>query len=81
MLKIGTKTKLTPEEATKRAKEFFGPGGYGLEIIEETPTAACFEGGGGRVEVFACDEEKGASVDLVSQEWDYQAKEFIKKIR
>ena len=81
MLKIGTKTKLAPEEVTKRAKEFFGPGGYGLEVVEETPTAACFEGSGSRVELIACSEEKGASADLVSQEWDYQVKEFVKKIR
>lgn len=81
MLKIGTKTKLSPEEATKRAKEFFGPDGYGLKVVEETPTSACFEGGGGGVEVIACAEGKGTSVELVSREWDYQVKEFIRKIR
>ena len=80
MLKIGTKTRLTPEEATRRAKDFFGPGGYGLKLIEETPTSACFEGGGGRVDVVTCAEGKGASVDLVSQEWDYQVREFINKL-
>lgn len=81
MLKIGTKTKLTPEQAIKQAKEFFGAGGYGLQVVEEDSSSACFEGGGGRVEVVACAEGKGASVDLVSQEWDYQAREFVKKIR
>ena len=81
MLKIGTKTKLTPEEATKRAVDFFGPAGYGLKLVEATPTSACFEGAGGSIEVVACAEGKGASVDLISQEWDYQVKEFIKRIR
>ncbi len=36
MLKITTKTKLSPEEATKRAKEFFSPEGYGLKVVEKT---------------------------------------------
>jgi hypothetical protein len=80
MLKIGTKTKLTPEEATRRAKEFFGANGYGLKLVEETPTSACFEGGGGRIEIVACKEDKGTSIDLISQEWDYQVREFIKKV-
>ncbi len=41
MLKIAIKTKLTPEETVARAKKFFGPGGYGLSVTDETspPTA------------------------------------------
>ena len=80
MLKIATTTKLSPEEAIKRAVEFFGPGGYGLEVKEQQPNCASFEGGGGGVDVTACVEEKRTSVELVSREWDYQVKEFIRKI-
>jgi len=80
MLKIATKTKLSPEEAVKRAVEFFGPDGYGLEIKNQSPDCAYFEGGGGGVEVIACAEEKRTSVVLESREWDYQVKEFIRKI-
>ena len=80
MLKIVTKTKLNPEEAIKRAVEFFGPGGYGLETKNQTPDCAYFEGGGGGVNVTACTDEKGTSVELESREWDYQVKEFIRKI-
>ena len=80
MLRMAVKTKLSPEETVKRAIEFFGPNGYGLEIREQSPTCACFEGGGGGVDVITCAEEKGASVDLVSREWDYQVKEFMSKI-
>ena len=79
MLKIATKTKLSPEEAIKRAAEFFGPEGYGLEIKNQTADCAYFEGSGG-VNVTACTEEKGSSVELESREWDYQVKEFIRKI-
>ena len=80
MLTMVTKTKLGPEEAIKRAVEFFGPGGYGLEVKNQTPDCASFEGGGGGVEVTACTEEKRTSVELFSREWDYQVKEFIRKI-
>ena len=80
MLKIVTKTKLSPEEAIKRAVEFFGPGGYGLEVKNQTPDCAYFEGSDGGVNVTACIEEKGTSVELESREWDYQVKEFVRKI-
>ena len=80
MLKVVTKTKLSPEEAIKRAVEFFGPGGYGLAVKEQADNCASFEGGGGGVEVTTCVEEGGTSVELVSREWDYQVREFIGKI-
>ena len=81
MLKIATNTKLSPEDAIKHAVEFFGPGGYGLQVKEQSPECAYFEGGGGGVEVAACAEGKGTSVELISREWDYQVKEFVREVR
>lgn len=81
MLKIVTKTKLSPEEAIKRAVEFFGPRGHGLEVREQSDTRAYFVGSGGDVDVTACAEGKRTSVELESREWDFQVKEFIGKIR
>ena len=81
MLKIATKTKLRPEEAIERAVEFFGPGGYGLEVKGQQSNRAYFEGGGGGIQVTADVEGKQTSVVLESREWDYQVKEFIRKIR
>lgn len=81
MLKIATKTKLSPEKAIERAVEFFGPDGYGLQVKEQSPECAYFEGGGGGVEVTACKEGKGSSVELLSREWDFQVREFIRNIR
>ena len=80
MLKMSAKTKLSPEEVIKRAVAFFGPGGQGLAVKDESAGYVCFEGGGGVVEVIASAEGKGASVELVSREWDYQIKEFLGKI-
>jgi hypothetical protein len=80
MLKIATKTKLSPEETIKHAVEFFGPGGYGLKVIEQSSDYIRLEGGGGGVEITACAEGKGSSVELLSREWDYQVREFINKV-
>ncbi len=80
MLRIATRTKLSPEEAINKAVEFFGPEGYKLEVKERSADCATFEGGGGGVEVSACAEEGGSSVELISREWDYQVKEFIRKV-
>ena len=81
MLNIETTTKLTPEETIKRAIKFFGPEGYGLEVMWQADCHADFEGGGGAVEVSAVAKGKGATVTFQSREWDYQVKEFIGKIK
>jgi hypothetical protein len=80
MLKISKESKLTPQEAIKRAAAFFGPKGYGLILKEEDNCNAYFEGGGGSVRVSAVTGKKGSSVDIESVEWDYQAKEFLNRI-
>ncbi len=82
MLHIGTRTKLTPEATIERAVAFFGPdGGYGLKVSDRRADSVCFTDANGGVDVYACAEEDGASIDLVSREWDSQVKEFIGKIR
>jgi hypothetical protein len=81
MLKLNVRTKSKPEEVAKKALEFFGPGGYGLKVTEQSDTCVYFEGGGGGVEVTVCTDEKGTSVDLETREWEYQVKEFAGKIK
>jgi hypothetical protein len=76
MLNLEVKTKLSTEEVTKRAKRFFGKGGLGLEASEENPQCLSFEGGGGYVTATMCAEGDKTRVTLVTQEWDYQVKEF-----
>jgi hypothetical protein len=80
MLKISKESKLKPQEVIKRAVNFFGPKGYGLELKEEDNCNAYFEGGGGSVRVGAATGKKGSSVDIESVEWDYQSKQFLDKI-
>ena len=82
MLKIGTETKLKPEEVIERALKFFGPDSqYGLSVGERTATTICLEGGGGGVEVVACAKDDGTTVDVISREWDSQAKEFMTRVK
>jgi hypothetical protein len=81
MLKLNVRTKSKPEEVVKKALEFFGPGGYGLKVTEQSDTCAYFEGGGGGIEVTACSYGKGTSVDMETREWEYQVKEFAGKIK
>jgi hypothetical protein len=81
MLRIATKTKMTPEDVIGEATKFFGSEGYKLKISARTKTTAAFEGGGGSIEISACTDEGKTTVDFLSREWDYQVKEFIKSIR
>ena len=81
MLRLNTRTKLSPEEVVKRAVEYFGPGGYGLKVKEQGDACAYFEGGGGGVEVTACVDKDSTSVDLETREWEFQVKDFARKIK
>ena len=76
MLNLEIKTKRSPEEVGRQLKKFFGPGGLGLEIKEETPLCFAFTGGGGYVNATVCMEEGKTKINLVTQEWEYQVKEF-----
>jgi len=82
MVKLVKKSKLSPEEAVKRAVAFFGPGGLGMKVTEQSPTCAYFRGiGESYVNVTTCAEGKGSSIEVESREWDIEAKEFMGKIR
>jgi hypothetical protein len=80
MLNLEVKTKLSTEEVTKRARRFFGKGGLGLEVSEENPQCLSFEGGGGYVTATLCTEGDKTRVTLVTQEWDFQVKEFASSL-
>jgi hypothetical protein len=81
MLRIATKTKLTPSDVINNAIQFFGPEGFKLKITNKTETSASFDGGGGSIEISTCEGDGKTTVDFISREWDYQVKEFIRAIR
>lgn len=76
MLNLKCKTKLSQEDVIKQTKRFFGEGGLGLKLTEETPQCLTFEGGGGFVTVTVCPDKGQTQVALATQEWDYQVKRF-----
>ena len=77
MLRLGSRSRRTPAEVVQRAEDFFGPGGLGLRVAERAPARVVLEGGGGGVAVTAEAGVSGSSVDVVSSEWDVQAREFL----
>jgi len=80
MIHMERQCKLAPEEVLGRVKKFFGKGGEGLELTEESASCLTFTGGGGYVTASVCLEGDQTKVDLVSQEWEYQVKQFLSKI-
>ncbi len=80
MIKVSKESKLKPQEVIKKAVDFFGPKGYGLELKEEDKCNAYLQGGGGSVRVAAATAKKGSSVDVEAVEWEYQSKQFLDKI-
>jgi hypothetical protein len=80
MINLEKETKVSPEEVVRRLKKYFGKGGQGLELTEENPQCLSFTGGGGYVNATVCAEGAKTRVNLVSQEWEIQAKEFLSRL-
>jgi hypothetical protein len=80
MLNLEVRTKLSQEEVSQRLKKFFGKGGLGLEITEETPQCISFEGGGGHVTAVLCLDENKTRIDLETREWENQVKKFVSSL-
>ncbi len=80
MLKLEKESKHSTEEVMRKAIEYFGPKGHQLEIKERSDTRLRFEGGGGFVEIQFRFSGQTLQVELLTQEWEYQVKEFLSKI-
>ena len=76
MINLEAKTKLSRKEVVERLKTFFGTGGLGLELCEDTSQCLSFEGGGGHVTATLSTEGSQTVITLVTQEWDYQVRKF-----
>ena len=80
MARYGVETKLDPEKTLEQAVAFFGGGGLGLDVVEHSACCAFFEGGGGHVRVMVSGGEKKTAVELETREWDYDVKQFMRRI-
>ena len=79
MVRYGVETSKSPKEVIEQAVAFFGEGGLGLEITDQGPCCATFEGSGGYVTVTVTEGAK-TNVELVTREWDYDAKRFMRQV-
>lgn len=80
MLHLVVKTKNKPGEIVKKALEFFGPGGYGLKIIDKSEYCAYFQGGIGGIVITTNTLGEETSVNLVTKDWEYQVGEYARRI-
>ncbi|HTE84765.1 MAG TPA: hypothetical protein VK821_08525 [Dehalococcoidia bacterium] len=79
-MRYETETKLRPKQVIKLAEDFFG-GELGLAECERGDAEAAFEGGGGAVALMAKSAGGSTVVELLSQEWDNQAKSFLRQVK
>ncbi|MGB9301671.1 MAG: hypothetical protein WCD51_13915 [Anaerolineae bacterium] len=75
-MRYGTETKLSTSEVLRKAEAYFGEGGLGLQVTSHDECCISLAGGGGQVTVSVREGDK-TSVDVETQEWDYQVKRFI----
>ncbi len=80
MIRIARQTRLKPAEIINRASDYFGAGGEALEEKERNPCCISFEGAGGYVTVSVVAEDSRCTVDVESREFEYQARQFLKKL-
>jgi hypothetical protein len=81
MFRISVTTGLSPEEVVKESLKFFGPEGVGLRIADFDSASARFEVVTGFVAIDSSAKEKGASVDLTTEGFDNDVKNFIGRIK
>lgn len=80
MINLEVETKLSVEEVGKRLKSFFGKDGLGLDVTEDSSECLNFQGSGGFVNAVLCPSEGKTRVDLSTQEWEIQVKEFATRL-
>ena len=80
MTRYGVKTRFSPEQIIEKAVAWFGKEGLGLEITERGDCCATFVGGGGHIAITATAGEPKTDIELVTREWDYDVKRFMRKI-
>jgi hypothetical protein len=77
MIRITRETTLSADDVLRRASDFFGTQGLGLEERERNSCCIAFEGGGGYVSINLVEAGGKRDVDVESREWEYQVKEFL----
>jgi hypothetical protein len=80
MIRISNSTRLKPAEILDRAAKFFGPDGLGLQETERGDCCISFGGTDGYISVRLVEESGRRAVDVESREYEYHAKQFLKRL-
>ena len=80
MIHITKETTHSADEVLRRASDFFGSQGLGLEEKDRNSCCIAFDGGGGYVSITVAEAAGKRDVDIECREWDYQAKEFLETV-
>jgi len=73
----GISSDLPPEKVMDKAAEYFGK--LGLKVTDRQKDTLCMEGGGGYITLTVCGG-KETDVDVITQEWNDQVKQFLQRI-
>ena len=74
-------TSATPPEALRRAIEFFGPSGSGLQLTTRDMASARLNGGGGHVQVVAQRMPDGRTeVQIETMHFDEDVRRFVARL-
>jgi hypothetical protein len=78
MARYGKKTNLSSSEVIEKAVIFFRDA-RGLKIVEKSQELVCFENAIGHVTITVC-ENGQTDVELETREFDYDVREFMRKL-
>ena len=73
-------TSLSPQAAIAYVKNYFGPQGVGLKVVDEHENSVTLTGGRSHVSVVACSGEKKTIMELETHEWDYPVRQFMREV-
>jgi hypothetical protein len=73
-------TRRIPDQVIELAIAYFGEGGLGLSAEYLGPCCAYFQNGEGFVRVEARKGQGRTKVDLETRDWDYDVRQFMRRL-
>ncbi|MFO7716110.1 hypothetical protein [Desulfosarcina sp.] len=80
MLKMEATSKKPPQQVIGQMKAYFGDGGLGLNLVDDTAGCLRFEGGGGHVAATLCSDHDLTRVILETREWEIHVRRFVQSL-
>lgn len=77
-MRYGASTRLSPERALEKAKDFFGK--LEMPLAEESATHMLFKVDSGYVQVIVTAREGETELDIETKGWDQSVKQFLQRI-